>query len=786
MTVPDGIDAQLGSDAELITRVRAGDRSAFGELYRRHGAAATGLARQFARTPAEVDDLVSESFARVLDGLTSGGGPDTAFRAYLFTTLRHTAYDRTRKDRRLEFTDDLTPHEKPEVLPDPVIAMAESGMVGKAFASLPERWQAVLWHTQVEGQSPAEVGVLMGMSANAVTSLAFRAREGLREAYLQAHLADTAAEQCRATTERLGAWARGGLSRREQAAVDAHLATCEDCRAVAAELVEVNSSLRGLLAPLLLGAAAVGYLALGPLEIAGTATAAAFATGTGAAAEAAGGAAGSTAGTVGGTAGGSSGSGALARFFAKPWAVGAGVVAGAGAAVVAVVIAVSGSSSPDLADGTGAPTAAATSAGTGGTGSTGGTGGTGETGSTGETGGTGATASTGGTGASGSGSETGSTGSGGTGGSIGRTDSGVAAAGGNGRRRPRAAGRPDPPVAERPVPRRLPGGPDHRPGGAGARHPDRTGHVGGPDADPALPDRRAEHPGTPPTTPAPTDPSSPLPTSPTTPSTPTPPTSPTAPTSPTSPTTPTTPLPADVSISVQAELAALSGGSASTSVVIENSGGVAAAAGSVSIATPPGVSVSGFDTGQPLRIFGALRAAPAGCTEVSATMTTCQLPEIAAGDTVTATLTLTIDEDAVAGTVDLTLPGLAPVSMTLTIDPRIVGLTVPLPLPADVREGTTVNVGLTATMSGRRRRPWDRPHPRSVRDALGDRLSEHLCSVRWDSAVHRQVDRRFAGELRTVPGQRPAGRFRQQRRTGGLRTARRDRCAALRLRDGRE
>ena len=34
-------------------------------------------------------------------------------------------------------------------------------------------------------------GVILGMTPNAVTSLAFRAREGLREAYLQTHMAET-------------------------------------------------------------------------------------------------------------------------------------------------------------------------------------------------------------------------------------------------------------------------------------------------------------------------------------------------------------------------------------------------------------------------------------------------------------------------------------------------------------------------------------------------------------------------------------------------------------------
>ena len=261
---PEG--AQLVSDSELITAVRAGDRSAYGQLYARHAPAATTLARQFARSSADVDDLVSEAFARVLDGLLDGKGPDTAFRAYLFTTLRHTAYDRTRKDSRLEFTGDIETHDVAVDAPDPVLADVENGLIATAFAQLPERWQTVLWHTQVEGQGPAEVGALLGMAPNAVTSLAFRAREGLREAYLQAHLAETAAEQCRTTVDRFGAWTRGGLSKREKAQVDAHLKECDRCRALAAELAEINTGLRGLLAPIILGSAAVGYLStLGPV-----------------------------------------------------------------------------------------------------------------------------------------------------------------------------------------------------------------------------------------------------------------------------------------------------------------------------------------------------------------------------------------------------------------------------------------------------------------------------------------------------------------------------------------
>ncbi|CAM5701903.1 Sigma-70 family RNA polymerase sigma factor (Fragment) OS=Streptomyces microflavus OX=1919 GN=G3I39_31325 PE=3 SV=1 [Streptomyces microflavus] len=56
-----------------------------------------------------------------------------------------------------------------------VLAMheAEQSMAMEAFRSLPERWQAVLWHTTVEEESPAsEIAPLFGLTANATAVLA--------------------------------------------------------------------------------------------------------------------------------------------------------------------------------------------------------------------------------------------------------------------------------------------------------------------------------------------------------------------------------------------------------------------------------------------------------------------------------------------------------------------------------------------------------------------------------------------------------------------------------------
>lgn len=255
-------DLNAPSDGELIAAVRGGDRHAYGMLFERHRTSALRLARQLAGA-SDADDLVSDAFVKILKVLTAGGGPDLAFRPYLLTAVRRLHVDRIRHNARVRPSDELESFDPGVPFMDPAVQEFENLAASKAFSSLPERWQLVLWHVEVEGQKPAEVAVLLGMSPNSVSALAYRAREGLRQAYLQMHMADTAAEECRWVTERLGARVRNGLSRRDTAKVDEHLDECARCSAVYLELSEVNSNLSGILAPLLLGAAAAGYLSSG-------------------------------------------------------------------------------------------------------------------------------------------------------------------------------------------------------------------------------------------------------------------------------------------------------------------------------------------------------------------------------------------------------------------------------------------------------------------------------------------------------------------------------------------
>lgn len=239
---PDEHADDQPSDAALLDAVRSGDTEAFGALFARHVVAARRLSGQLLPT-ADAEDLVSEAFARVLVALQRGGGPDRAFRAYLLTAVRRLHVDRIRLLARLHTTDDLEPFDPGVPFVDPAVEGFDSTATARAFASLPERWRLVLWLTEVEGRRPAEVAPRLGMTPNSVSALAYRAREGLRQAYLAMHVGEVGSLACSATRAALGAHVRGGLSRRDATGVEQHLAACPVCSAVREELSEVNEGL---------------------------------------------------------------------------------------------------------------------------------------------------------------------------------------------------------------------------------------------------------------------------------------------------------------------------------------------------------------------------------------------------------------------------------------------------------------------------------------------------------------------------------------------------------------
>ena len=241
------------SDQEIIGAVRGGDTDAFDALYRRHLAAAQYVARANTDNPSDADDIVAEAFASVFQALSSGKGPREFFRAYLLTVVQRTAHARNRKARLTQSAPDEAILDTAVVDADPVLREFESSAVAAAFNSLPERWQAVLWHVDIEGMKPAAAAPFIGISPNGVSSLLIRAREGLRQAYLQNHVVLAPGDECSEYSGQLGKYARNALKRTSREKISAHLETCSKCTALLFELNHIQGAMRAALFPLVTG-----------------------------------------------------------------------------------------------------------------------------------------------------------------------------------------------------------------------------------------------------------------------------------------------------------------------------------------------------------------------------------------------------------------------------------------------------------------------------------------------------------------------------------------------------
>jgi RNA polymerase sigma factor (sigma-70 family) len=251
----------------------ASNGESYEELYVEHAPAARRLALSMV-PPDVADDIVAEAFTRVLGAIRAGGGPGVTFRGYLLTAVRNLASDWLRTRRRTTVLSDVAGEagdrtaERSGAISSvssgaevQAEARAEARLVARAFARLPARWRAVLWHLEIEGEAPAAVAPLFGLSANGVSALAVRAREGLRQAYLQEHVGMNMPVACRAYRDALGAGARNRLSRRRRAAVDEHLRSCLACTELFSELTELSSRLGAILAPVVLAGASAGWAA---------------------------------------------------------------------------------------------------------------------------------------------------------------------------------------------------------------------------------------------------------------------------------------------------------------------------------------------------------------------------------------------------------------------------------------------------------------------------------------------------------------------------------------------
>ena len=170
-------------EAELLTRLRAGERSAFETLYRQHVERVWRYAwfRTHAREAAA--EVVQETFLRVARSIAKFKGR-SSLATWIFTLTRAAAVDYLRRERKaLRVVTEpanlrLIPVAEP---PDCRMDEATRAAVRQAVAELPAAKQEAIVLCELLELSIREAAEVLGWSESRVKVTLFRARRQLRD-----------------------------------------------------------------------------------------------------------------------------------------------------------------------------------------------------------------------------------------------------------------------------------------------------------------------------------------------------------------------------------------------------------------------------------------------------------------------------------------------------------------------------------------------------------------------------------------------------------------------------
>jgi RNA polymerase sigma-70 factor (ECF subfamily) len=173
------------NDATLLEHARAGDRTAFGLLVRKHYARVHRLALHLTGSRGEADDVTQETFVRAWRAIDRFDG-----RAELFTWLYRICVNvalNIRRSRKRETVDIHDPR-LPEPVSDRVDPHTSAAQVQayrallEALDSLSESLRTTLIMACVEQVPYADIAVSLGCSEGTVAWRVHEARRKLRDA----------------------------------------------------------------------------------------------------------------------------------------------------------------------------------------------------------------------------------------------------------------------------------------------------------------------------------------------------------------------------------------------------------------------------------------------------------------------------------------------------------------------------------------------------------------------------------------------------------------------------
>jgi RNA polymerase sigma-70 factor (ECF subfamily) len=155
------------NDAELITRVGAGDRHAFEVLYRRYARPVFGLALRRLGDRGQAEDAVQDTFASIWRSARSYRPERGAGDRWLFAVARNAIVDRRRARREpaAEVPDEASPDAGPS---EHAELSWLAWRVHRAVIELPEPEQEVIELAYWRGLSQSEISTALGLPLGTV------------------------------------------------------------------------------------------------------------------------------------------------------------------------------------------------------------------------------------------------------------------------------------------------------------------------------------------------------------------------------------------------------------------------------------------------------------------------------------------------------------------------------------------------------------------------------------------------------------------------------------------
>lgn len=244
---------------DLIARLAGGEAAALAPLFAMHAASVRRLAMAITRDEAASDEIVQETFVRVMEAAGTFDPTRGEPRAWLLAIARNLARAERRAPREIPSGDDEEPLSHLAVdagwgatSPERLVSGAEDAeRIARALASLSSSDREVLVLRDLDDLAPEDLARVLDVPVASAKSRLHRARLRLLAALRSEEAGVSASERtvggmtCSEVLAHLSDFVDGALGPTDEARVRAHLVGCTVCERFGGRYAGAVSALRG-------------------------------------------------------------------------------------------------------------------------------------------------------------------------------------------------------------------------------------------------------------------------------------------------------------------------------------------------------------------------------------------------------------------------------------------------------------------------------------------------------------------------------------------------------------